>query len=196
MSVNVLRDPLQGYDLKVTVVEPADGTASGAGARLLGSFNTFMWRLVNQTEAYISLNQRIPRMLDGEVLVVWSLDQGLVNMDVVSRTFGKPFADSFGDTDARKTLQPRQKRFNLVCQANMADFTPGEAGFREEGSGVSLTRIELKMARVDTLTFGVAPGRAVAANSWQGTAEGVDDTPAKATQSNAGTQGDIESNLA
>lgn len=177
MPINMIRDPLQGYDIQVEVTEPKDGNESGAGSRLLGKFNTFMWRLVNQTEAYISLNERIPRMLDGEVLVVWSLDQGLINMDVVSNTFGKDFATSFAGSDARAKVQPRQKRFNLVCKGTLASgTTTGEEGFQlggtEKRPGV---KIELKMARVDTLTFGVAPGRAVAANSWQGTAEGVDD---------------------
>lgn len=176
MTVSVLRDPLQGYDIKVSVTEPADGNNSGTGSRLLGIFNTFMWRLVNQTEAYISLNQRIPRMLDGEVLVVWSLDQGLVNMKVIENTFGGAFATSFAGDDARSHVQPRQKRFNLVCEQQLvAGEVTGEEGFRSEGR--KTTRIELKMARVDTLTFGVAPGRAVAANSWQGTAEGVNDQP-------------------
>jgi hypothetical protein len=182
MAVNVLRDPLQGYDIKVTVVEPMDGTGTGSGDRLVGAFNTFMWRLVNQTEAYISLNQRIPRMLDGEVLVVWSLDQGLIDMDVISNTFGNAFAVSFGAEDARSAVTPRQKRFNLKCIASstvaggsIPSNTPwGEQGFRDDGAKPEVS-IELKMARVDTLTFGVAPGRAVAANSWQGTAEGVDD---------------------
>lgn len=174
---NVLRDPLQGYDLKVTVVEPKDGNGSGSGERLLGKFNTFMWRLVNQTEAYISLNERIPRMLDGEVLVVWSLDQGLINMDVVSNTFGSSFAEKFaGETARTGAVQPRQKRFNLICTGSLVSGTvTGEEGFQLGGDLLPDVKIELKMARVDTLTFGVAPGRAVAANSWQGTAEGVDD---------------------
>lgn len=177
MTVSVLRDPLQGYDIKVSVTGPADGKNSGTGTRLVGIFNTFMWRLVNQTEAYISLNQRIPRMLDGEVLVVWSLDQGLINMDVVKNTFGEGFATDFAGDDARSKVQRRQVRFNLLCQQGTINEQLGEEGFQNDGRG--LTSIELKMARVDTLTFGVAPGRAVAANSWQGTAEGVDDgTPA------------------
>lgn len=191
LATNVLRDPLQGYDIKVTTIE-----YDGSGSRLMGAFNTFMWRVVSQSEVYLTLNQRIPRHLDGEILTVWSLDQGLVNLNVVSNTFGPLFAKKLGHENPRAQIIPRQNRFQLVVSANMNTVESdtnkifGEQGFNNSGiNGVPQTdgseypqlSITLRYARVDTLTFGVAPGRAVAANSWQGTAEGCDDGSATQT---------------
>lgn len=176
-----MRDPLQGYDIKVTATEHSGGNNAGESTtkRLVGRFNSFMYRVVSQTEAYLTLDERIPRMLDGEVIVVWSLDQGLVNPNVVENTFGKKFADAFAQ--GRGHLIPRQNRFLLKAEAGKgttihADTPIGETGFNV-GDGTDLPKYQAKLVfcRVDTLTFGISPGKAVAANSWQGTAEGVDE---------------------
>lgn len=173
-----LRDPLQGYDIRVRSVA---ATGDGKG-RLVGAFNTFMWRIINQTEAYIALNQRVPRMLDGEVIAVWSLEQGMISIDVVANTFGDSVATTF--SKGRNNIIPRQLRMGLVVEAGIGTTinTPtdtsgwfGQAGFNLDGGDKPNLAVKLKYARVDTLTFGVAPGKAVAGNSWQGTAEGVDD---------------------
>ena len=182
MSIGILRDPLQGFDIRVKAV--SIGTAEGGNGstqRLIGQFNSFMWRIINQTEAYLAMGGRIPRMLDGEVLTVWSLDQGLIDLNIVARVFGPNFANAL--VDGRQGVIPRQERVNLVAEAGTATSihskTPfGEAGFNL-GDGTAASEpnltITLKFCRTDTLTFGVAPGRAVAANSIQGTAEGATD---------------------
>lgn len=180
MAIGVMRDPLQGYDIRVSAVQIVDGSAtgqSGSTPRLAGAFNSFMWRVISQTEAYLMLGSRLPRLLDGEIITVWSLDQGLVNLDVVGNTFGKDVAENFTGRDA---LIPRQQRFNLIAEAGMgitiSSLTPrGEAGFNMDGGADYNLKVTLRYARVDTLTFGVAPGKAPAANAWQGTAEGCDD---------------------
>lgn len=173
-ATNVLRDPLQGYDIKV-VSREADGTS---GVRLVGAFNTFMWRIINQIEAYVPMNQRIARMLDGEVMGIWSLEQGIVNLNVVANTFGKPFADAYAN--GRKNVIPRQTRLGLEVIAGEGitispDTVWSQAGFNLDGGEKPNLNIKLKYCRTDTLTFGVSPGRAIAGNSWQGTCEGIDD---------------------
>jgi hypothetical protein len=171
---STLRDPLQGYDLKVSVINLKGKQES---TRLFGAFNSFMWRIVNQTEAYIQLNQRIPRMLDGEIIVVWSLDQGLVNPNVIENTFGKEFADAF--KGGRNNVIPRQHRFHIKVDAGAGSTIANEKLELDEGdfnvapNGMYAMSLQLNYARCDTLTFGVAPGKTVAANSWQGTAEGI-----------------------
>lgn len=176
MSVFEIKDPLQGYDIRVKVINIGTEGAQET-KRLVGAFNSFMWRIVNQTEAYIQLNQRIPRMLDGEIIVVWSLDQGLVNPNVIENTFGKEFADAFAK--GRNAIIPRQKRFHVVVEAGSSTISSGGLGFGEDDFNVGgkdkiyNMRVQLNYARCDTLTFGVAPGKTVAANSWQGTAEGI-----------------------
>lgn len=184
-KIGFLRDPLQGYDIRISAVEanPETGASLSGTKRLIGQFNSFMWRIISQTEAYLAMGGRIPRMLDGEVITVWSLDQGLVNLDIVAGTFGANFAAALAT--GRAGVIPRQQRFNLQAEANLGTtihkLTPmGEAGFNTgaqsggNGGNPSLA-MALKFCRADTLTFGVAPGRAVAANSIQGTAEGADD---------------------
>lgn len=180
MTIGYLRDPLQGYDIRVTVTDiPASGGTGTGSSRLAGAFNSFMWRTISQTEAYLMLGSRVPRMLDGEMITVWSLDQGLVNLDVVANTFGTTTADAF--KDGRGAVIPRQSRFTLKAHAGTDTIAPPAAGWTEAGFNMTgetvgpVMDITLIMCRVDTLTFGVAPGKSVAANSWQGTAEGCND---------------------
>lgn len=175
-DTNILRDPLQGFDIRVSSFE-AD--ASSGPKRLVGAFNTFMWRVINQVEAYVSLGQRIPRMLDGEVMAVWSLEQGLVNFNIVENTFGSAFAKAFAK--GRNNVIPRQKRLSFLVEAGLGTTIPdgdtpmGQAGFNLGGTDTYNMAIKLNYCRTDTVTFGVSPGRAIAGNSWQGTCEGVDD---------------------
>lgn len=177
--IGVMRDPLQGFDIRVSVNNITNDGSSGS-QRLAGAFNSFMWRVISQTEAYLMLGSRIPRMLDGELITVWSLDQGLINMDVVGNSFGPQFATQFA-TKSRGAVIPRQTRMHITAHAGadtISEFTqfgPNDAGFNTDGGGAPSMNVTLKYARVDTLTFGVAPGKSVAANSWQGTAEGCDD---------------------
>jgi hypothetical protein len=184
MAINALRDPLQGYDIRVKVTDIV-----GGATRLAGAFNSCMWRTISQTEAYLMLGSRVPRMLDGEIITVWSLDQGLVELDVVANTFGKTVADAF---NGRGAVIPRQTRFNMEIYANTSETiaTPAsgfnEATFNPGGGDNPYMRVQLKYCRVDTLTFGVAPGKAVAANSWQGTAEGCDDGSSTAAPATTG----------
>ena len=183
MAIGILRDPLQGFDIRVRAVPVgnADGASTENGTpRLIGQFNSFMWRIINQTEAYLAMGGRIPRMLDGEVLTVWSLDQGLIDLNIIARVFGNNFADALAT--GRSGVIPRQQRFNLVAEARIGSTihgqtTTGEASFNlgaNPGPAPGI-KVTLKFCRADTLTFGVAPGRAVAANSIQGTAEGAAD---------------------
>lgn len=173
-----LRDPLQGFDIKVeTFKNPEDNTG---GSRLMGAFTSLMFKVVNQTETYLPLNSRIPRMLDGELIVVWSLEQGLIDLDVVTNTFGDNVATAFAK--GRTALIPRQARFSISFKVNSADestLTSGGASdtvFNVGNAGTTssaLTLYRLEFCRVDTMNFGVTAGRHVIANTWQGTAQNL-----------------------
>jgi hypothetical protein len=180
-----LQDPLQGYDIKVETVNFAAGNAVGStSGPLVGAFTSLMFKIVNQTETYLPLNSRIPRMLDGEVIVVWSLEQGLVEMNVVSNTFGSGFATAF--EKGRQFKVPRSQRFNIKFGMNaMLSDTTDETTFNTAGgttsfisaaqakgnAGVPTNGYQITLCRVDTFSFGVAAGRHVVANSWQGTGQ-------------------------
>lgn len=163
----ILRDPLQGYDIKVQT----------SNNQLVGAFTSLMFKVVNQTETYLPLNSRIPRMLDGEIIVVWSLEQGLVNTDIVSNTFGPTFAEKFGGP--RGTLIPRAQRFNVNFRLNSGDDWTVAGGDEKLNTGSTAStygtdlQVDLMVCRVDTYSFGVTAGRHVVANAWQGTCQHI-----------------------
>lgn len=182
MAVNDLTDPLQGYDVKVMVSSIYTPTGQGASAQqLVGAFTSLMFKIVNQTETYLPVNSRIPRHLDGEILVVWSLEQGLVSLNVIKNTFGSNFNNTF--KLGRGQLIPRTARFDIVWSPSLADNDKiakddatgqSEATLRLADSASSTYK--LKYCRVDTFSFGVTAGRHVVANAWQGTAQHISKT--------------------
>lgn len=173
MAVNELTDPLQGYDVKVSV-----STILGKGNnQLVGAFTSLMFKIVNQTETYLPVNSRIPRHLDGEILVVWSMEQGLVNLNVIKNTFGNDFEAKF--KLGRGTLIPRSARFDIVWTPNLADKDKDTLGSPAEGEATlqiaesHKKTFRLHYCRVDTFSFGVTAGRHIVANAWQGTAQHI-----------------------
>lgn len=172
------RDPFQGFDISVKVT-PMPGAGGGGG--LEGSFTGFMCRIVNQTEAYLPLNQRIPRMLDGEIIVAWSLEQGMVNDQWVAATYGTNFAQAIKSGRTNGNVIPRQVRFLIEMKTEVGHIKDlGEASFNSgDGSDAALDWLTIKLhyCRVDTGSFGVVAGRRVAASSWQGTAQSLEATP-------------------
>lgn len=175
-----LLDPLQGMDIKVQVIQ-SGSTAAGAGQGLLvGAFTSLMFKIVNQTEVYLPLNSRIPRALDGEIIIVWSLEQGLIDLDILSNTFGSGFAS--GMNSARGSLIPRSQRFSILFETNTSKdeviSSSSDQGYRQDSGQISATgnpvvQYALQYCRVDTCNFGVTAGRHIAANTWQGTAQQI-----------------------
>lgn len=173
-------DPLQGQDVQVFV-----STASGAQI-LVGSFTSILVRFVNVTETYIELNQRVPRHLDGEINIVWQLERGMLNMNVLQDTFGffQVNGQAYGIDRSQKV--PRARRFNISFASTVSpdDFLPGEFAGGQNGMMMAMAgnaglgnvppfkTYHLLGCKVDTFSFGATAGRSVVANQWQGTAEG------------------------
>lgn len=176
---SLLEDPIQGYDVQVL-----SSVAMGNGSMLVGRFTSVMFKVVNQTETYLPLNQRIARQLDGEILFVWAAEQGFIHPQFLATTFGGGMASGFGGANdtandgtgvgGRAAKINRSVRFNLDFSVDLTkDRTNGanhEAQFYNTNFG-NTAGFSLKMCRVDTYSFGVTAGRSVVANSWQGTAE-------------------------
>lgn len=172
-----LRDPVQGFDCEVTVT-PIAGAA--VDPVLTGSFTGFMAKIINQTEAYLPLGTRIPRMLDGEILCAWSLEQGLQHPRVLANTYGTAFAQAYGSAKSRQTQVPRQRRFNIKMNTTVAHMPDdsnewGEKTFNagDQTKQFKLLELTIRFCKVDTGSFGVMAGRRVAASSWQGSGEGI-----------------------
>lgn len=165
-------DPFQGYDIKV----------EGDNSVLLGAFTSAMFKIVNQTETYLTLNNRVPRHLDGELIFIWAAEQGLVNTDVLGHAFGSDFADAFGQARVRSLKIPRESRFNLSFKAAVHSsdtkekFLTDNTASSRDGSNPTGTvyTFKVKSCRIDTHSFGVTSGRNIIAVSYQGTGEGLE----------------------
>ncbi len=179
---DALLDPLQGFDFDVQVNRYSAG-ATVATDILAGAFTGLMARIVNQSEVYLPFGARVPRILDGEIITVWHLEQGAVNDHYIANAFGAEFATAF--KDGRSTAIPRQQRFQIVISTHLSTLvseTTGEENFAGlSANGVSgaktgaanLFKIKIHFARVDSGSFGVAAGKRVAMSAWQGTAQSL-----------------------
>ena len=177
-------DPIQGFDVQVYSVAHSALT-TGQNSQLQGVFTSLMFKVVNQTETYLPLNARIPRHLDGEVIFVWAAEQGLVSSNFMLNTFGKQFED--GIAKGRGNKIPRSARFALVFKVDTAETGNHPATFDNETFVLGTQKyFTLEYCRVDTYSFGVTSGRHVIANSWQGTAEKLQESRDQGTANTVG----------
>ncbi len=171
------QDPIQGMDVNVIST-----TAGGSNNKISGAFTSVMFKIVSQTETYLTLDQRIARQLTGEVIFVWAAEQGWLDPSFIANAFGTPAYT--GIAAGRPSRIPRQNRFHLdfkIQDPSTAsnyptltglNLTDDQAAFNNTNISGN-TRLSLRNCRTDTLSFGVTAGRHVVATSYQGTAEGL-----------------------
>ncbi len=168
-NVNDVLDPIQGFDVEVQVV-------SATGSRILvGRFTSILVRVVNVTETYLELNQRMPRHLDGEINIVWQMERGMLNMKVLEETFGF-FSASSNCMISRNEKIKRAQRFALTFKTSVSTDDFSDANMARMNSQLysnDRTTYSLMMCKVDTMSFGATSGRNIVANQWQGTAEAM-----------------------
>jgi hypothetical protein len=165
-------DPIQGFDVEVTVNQ-------GGSDILVGRFTSILVRVVNVTETYLELNQRMPRHLDGEINIVWQMERGMLNMEVLEQTFGffMPQGPGAALSINRKKNPPRAHRFSVVFAVNSSlseSFNDTELGAMWGQGKSKRYSYSLNLCKVDTMSFGATSGRNIVANQWQGTAEEID----------------------
>lgn len=168
MSSNIL-DPIQGFDVDVSFSD------AGGKPTLVGRFTSILVRVVNVTETYLELNQRIPRHLDGEVNIVWQCERGMLNTNVLQDTFGFFTGNQISRNGSKIK---RAQRFQISFKVNITsgDFvnTDMENQHGQISAGLSGPKsYQLQYCKVDTMSFGATSGRNIVANQWQGTAEGI-----------------------
>lgn len=170
-------DPLSGFDFEVFVQDTFSGQRS-----FFGKFQSLTLSVRNATETYLELGQRIPKYLDGEIQIAWVLEQGLVDMQFISRTFG-------AKEITRCQFLTRGPRFHITFDANAAELTGAAEDIRYNSernfsSGIGTSneisgsrkergRYEIQRCKVDSVSLGIMPGRRVAAVRWEGVAEGI-----------------------
>jgi hypothetical protein len=163
-------DPIQGYDVDVWVQDASDGSSV-----LLGSFTSIVVTIRNATEAYLTLNERIPRYLDGEVQIAWVMEKGLLDINVLKQSFG--FAEM-----VRTQRFNRSPRFTITFSMNtyqeLKTQTPLLNAFTNHASGQQMSRdpdgrFTLVHCKVDSWHFAATSGKQVVATQWQGVCEGI-----------------------
>lgn len=98
------------FDAEIYVQDVASGKIAW-----FGKFQSLTMSVRNATETYLELGQRIPTYLDGEIQIAWVLEQGLVDMAFIERTFGVRDV-------AREQYITRSPRFQIVFDANAAEL--------------------------------------------------------------------------
>lgn len=137
------------------------------------------------------MGQRTPTYLDGEIQIAWVLEQGLVDMAFLYRTFGVKDI-------SRNQVIGRSPRFQITFDANAAELVKDASQDRtanqilRKGSQqyslfndslyptagsvkgrAAVGRYEILRCKVDSVSLGIMPGRRVAAVRWEGVAEGI-----------------------
>lgn len=78
----MVKQPLQGYDVKVSVI----GTN---GPELVGEFLEASVTVTNDTEEYLELGERIAMLLDGQITIEGKLKRGCLYVDAINRIYGQ-----------------------------------------------------------------------------------------------------------
>jgi hypothetical protein len=183
---NALLDPFQGHDADVYVLDQGSGKYI-----LVGRFTSIQLTIRSATEAYLELNQKAPRYLDGEIMIGWVMERGQLDTRVLEQTFGFRAL-------TRNLRVERFPRFQIHVKIDAPSLskTGGVDGGSDrglfngvdddtEGSGFSgaatpfqrrkaVGELVLTMCKVDTFTMGIAAGKNVIANRWEGVAEGIE----------------------
>jgi len=190
-------DPLQGFDFECW----AQDTHTGQVA-FFGRFQSLTVSIRDATETYLELGQRIPIYLNGEIQIAWVLEQGLVDMAFIVKTFGI-------ENIRRDQVIARGPRFHIGFDANASDkvstesqaVSPTKASLQSnnalratgadsrvnslfnpnlyKGKNAAYNepqnhgRYEMMRCKVDSVSLGVMPGRRVAAVRWEGVSEGI-----------------------
>jgi hypothetical protein len=184
-------DPLQGFDFEVWVLDVCTGKIAW-----FGSFQSLTVSIRDATETYLELGQRIPIHLNGEIQVAWVLEQGMVDMAFVYRTFGVKSLrrDQFITRGPRFQISFDANAYEIDNQVN--NLNPPDGKMDRQGAeayrwgteeysvfspdsyygGQKATakgRYDIMRAKVDSVSLGIMPGRRVAALRWEGVAEGI-----------------------
>jgi hypothetical protein len=175
---NGIKDPMQGFDADVWVIDQATGNQL-----LVGRFTSIQLTIRNATEPYMEFNQRIPRMLDGEFQFGWVLERGLIDTRLLESTFG------FDDIrrEMRIGRSPRMVITFDLSAPELDERSLNNVDLRNNNLGEllvngndnsrrrrhSVGQYRLVYCKVDSMTIGAMAGRSVIAVRWEGLAEGI-----------------------
>lgn len=181
---NAILDPMQGFDADVWVMDQATGKYN-----LVGRFTSIQFTVRNATEPYLELNQRVPRLLDGEFQFGWVIERGMLDARVLEQTFGYNaitrelrnnrnvrFQISFSvaapelETSGKTVSNENDSSFGEVATNPSTSQNVGSSFATRSAVGEYL----LTFCKVDSFTLGINAGRNVIANRWEGMCEGIE----------------------
>ncbi len=138
--------PIQGFDVTVSVMGPN-------GPEFVGEFQEISINLKHDPEEYMTLNSRLPQLLEGDIKIEGKLKKGWFSVAILSRVWGQ--------TSLRPNEPIRaQKRFNIECTVNAP--TKGLTG-----------RIKLENVLLNDIGLNVKGGKAVVEKDLGYRAEGI-----------------------
>ena len=158
-------DPIAGFDVEVWVQDSVTGQVA-----IFGRFQTITFSVRDATETYLELGMRIPTYLNGEIQIAWVLEQGLVDMNFLNRTFGV-------SAMARSGFLSRGPRFHITFDvdawqlqaATASNMVPNEYGeFPTQSSNASSSSTSIN--NTSLLTSGGAAYAPKSSNSTRSTA--------------------------
>ena len=157
-------DPIQAQDADCFLLDQGSGELA-----LIGRFVSFMFSIRSATRPYNTLNNRIPRLLDGTLTFEWTLQRGMVDTRVVERTFGYSLTeDGSRSRMTRSDRVSRNPRFSLVIEFNPPELEEDLGGRNATGRYVlTYCKTENFSAGADGSNNGIVPVQ------WEGMAEGI-----------------------
>jgi hypothetical protein len=118
---NTILDPIAGFDIAAWMQDSVTGQLA-----LFGDFQSITLTIRNSTETYLPLGTRFPVYLDGEVQIAFVVEQGLVDLNFLQRTFGV-------QQMTREQLVTRSPRFQLTFDANANELAETYRGISDGG---------------------------------------------------------------
>ena len=118
---NIGLDPIQGFDIAAWMQDSASGQLA-----LFGDFQSITLTIRDSTETYLPLGTRFPVYLNGEIQIAFVVEQGLVDMNFMQRTFGV-------QNMVREQLVTRGPRFQLTFDANAYELNKNYVDIAKNG---------------------------------------------------------------
>ena len=141
-------DPIQGFDVSVMVVGPN-------GPELAGEYQSIEFSIKNSTETYLEQNNRVARILDGEIELEGKLKRGMISLGIVNSVFGT-------STIKRGVKVPSSPRFIITCNINAPD--KGMTG-----------KYKFTDAIIPELSVSIGKGKEVATTDYSFKCEGIEE---------------------
>lgn len=174
-------DPIQGFDVGIFVKDEGSGQEI-----LLGQFNTIEVLVKIAAEPYKAVGYNMPIYLDGEIQITFTLEKGLLDINVLEETLGfSKFSYKNGyfrtprleirfvvdPVDAYALSQPSKGLFEYKDPSHKST-SEGDNARKRMPSG----QFVLREAKIEEWGIGARAGRQVVVNQWRGVAQEIDVT--------------------